>query len=139
MADDALDLFLGRSAKRPTRTAVTGVTVSTETVTTETLTPSSKVSVETPKATDDVSAVTVEPSPPPAATRRPVAAPPTPPRPSGRPPKPVGDRYTDLHRRAAFHLSNDLIDVIDAESRRRGMSKSAFIALAVTNEADRRR
>ena len=46
---------------------------------------------------------------------------------TGRPPKPVGDRYVDRVKRAAYYVDVDTLDRLDEFCRRSGLAKSEVV------------
>jgi hypothetical protein len=43
----------------------------------------------------------------------------------------VGERWEDTHRRATFHLSNDVLDQLAAFSKTTGRNKSEVVRTAI--------
>lgn len=70
-------------------------------------------------------ATTVPTNESPAPAGRPVG------RPVGRPKAPVGERWEDQNKRAAFYLPHEMLDRIDKVSNRDGITKSDLVRRAI--------
>jgi hypothetical protein len=87
---------------------------------------SRKTPVETPDAQAPMTPLRAKESvPSPVEAARPVG------RPVGRPNAPVGERWQDQNKRAAFYLPHEMLERIDAVSNQVGITKSDLVRRAL--------
>jgi hypothetical protein len=118
---DIADLFNRRSASKP-KQPEPAPPPETETVSTETRSAAPETVSAEPWPESASAALTAPARPRPTNKGG---------RPMGRPTSPVGERWVDTNRRAAFYLSTDLIEAIDRASAEQGITKSDLVRRAV--------